>query len=133
MRRGRISLIIAVTALVLGFAVWAAAANWVLLGTRTVAFVTDQDTIWVGAGMGMFNAVKLHVVDTGVNFDRLTIVFGNGETVDEPIRAFIPAGGYTRDIQLPGESRYIKEIIMYYQTQPGSVDRAQVEAWGIRY
>ena len=133
MKKGRMCSIIALAALlVLGAAIWASADDWVLLGTRTVALGADRDEIWVGEGMGTFKAIKLHVVDRGVEFDRLLVAFRNGRTVEAGIRAFIPAGGYTRDIDLPGRERFISRVVMYYTTRPGTLDRAVVEVWGLR-
>jgi hypothetical protein len=118
--------------LVLTVALGAFADDWVLLGKKTVALGADRDEIWVGSGEGTFKAIKLYVIDKGVQFDRLEVVFRNGRTVEEWIRAFIPAGGETRVIDLPGRERFISKIILYYTTRPGTLDRAQVEAWGLR-
>ena len=72
------------------------------------------------------------MIDRGVEFDRLLVVFRNGQTVEAQIREFIPAGGETRVIDLPGRNRVIARIIMYYTTRPGTLDRAEVEVWGLR-
>ena len=42
------------------------------------------------SGEGTFKAIKLRVVDTGVEFDRLVVVFRNGRTVEEWIRDVHP-------------------------------------------
>jgi len=133
MKKGRICSIIALSALlVLAASIWASADDWVLLGTRTVALANDRDTIWVGEGMGTFKALKLRVVDRGVEFDHALVTFGNGRTVEAQIRSFIPAGGETRVLDLPGRERFISNIVMYYTTRPGTLDRAQVQVWGLR-
>jgi hypothetical protein len=133
MRKATICVVIAVTCLTaLAVALVASADDWVLLGKRTVALSADRDEIWVGEGEGRFKALKLRVIDTGVEFDRAVIVFGNDQTIEAPIRDFIPAGGSTGVFDLPGGNRVIKKIIMHYTTRPGTLDRAEVELWGLR-
>lgn len=118
--------------LVLSFALCAFADDWVLIGKRTVALGSDRDEIWVGSGEGTFKAIKLRVIDKGVEFDRLLIVLRNGRTIEASIREFIPAGGETRSIDLPGRERVITKVIMHYTTRPGTLDRAEVEVWGLK-
>lgn len=117
--------------LVLVAVVGAVADDWELLGRKTVALGADRDEIWVGTGEGTFKAIKLRVVDTGVEFDRLLVVLRNGRTIDVSIRDFIPAGGETRVIDLPGRERYITKVILHYTTRPGTLDRAEVQLWGL--
>ncbi len=133
MRRKTALLVVTLSCLlVLSAALCAYADEWVFLGKRTVALSADRDEIWVGSGEGTFKAIKLRVLDKGVEFDRLLVVLRNGRTVEASIREFIPAGGETRVIDLPGRERFITKIIMHYTTRPGTLDRAEVEVWGLR-
>jgi hypothetical protein len=118
--------------LVLIAALWACAEDWVFLGSKTVSLLTERDEI-IASGQGMFQGLRLEVKNTGVEFDSLQILFGNGEKIDVPIREYIPAGGHTRVIDLPGNKRFIHKIIMFYKTSPGNLIPAQVEAWGVKY
>ena len=118
--------------LVVVLAFSALADDWVFLGRRTVALSGDVDEILVTASEGTFKALQLRVRDTGVQFDRVVVVFRNGRTAEAAIRDFIPAGGSTRVFNLPGRERVITKIILHYTTRPGTLDRAEVEAWGLR-
>ncbi len=118
--------------LVLATALCAFADDWVMIGKKVVALGQDRDEIWVGAGEGTYKAIKLRVVDKGIEFDRLLVVFRNGKTAEASIRQFIPAGGETRVIDLPGRNRIISKIIMNYTTRAGTLDRAEVEVWGLK-
>ena len=131
-KRTAFSVVALASLLVLLAASWAWADDWVLLGRKMVALGDDRDEIWVTSSMGTFKAIKLQVIDKGVEFDRLLVILRNGRTIEEPIRQFIPAGGSTRVIDLPGRERVITKIIMHYTTRPGTLDRAEVEAWGLR-
>jgi hypothetical protein len=134
MLRRKVLLIVTLASLlVLSVALSACAENWGYLGSRTVSLLTERDEIMVTASEGMFNAMRLEVKNTGVEFDSLEIVFGNGKKIDVPIREYIPAGGRTRVIDLPGNNRYIRKIIMFYKTVPGNIVPAVIEAWGVKY
>jgi hypothetical protein len=108
------------------------ADDWVLLGTRTVALSADRDVIYVGADEGLFKALRFTVRDNGVQFERIVVEFRNGRTVERVFHEFVAAGVTTRAFDLPGHDRVIRKIVFYYTTRPGTLDRAQVEAWGLR-
>jgi hypothetical protein len=120
--------------LILTLALTAEAARdrWVLLGRKTVSFGAERDVVRVSGWRGDFKKIQLHVRETGVHFADLNVVFANGRTVDVPIRSFIPEGGRSRVIDLPGRSREIQRITMIYATRIGARDKALVEVWGLR-
>ncbi len=118
-------------ALLLSAAAAAQAADWELLGTRTVERRTDRDEIKVKAKEGTFRAIKLRVRRRGIELKDLKVHFGNGEVHDVLVRRFIPAGGQTRDIDLPGGARAIEKVVFYYQTRGRGRQRAVVELWGL--
>jgi hypothetical protein len=110
----------------------AARDRWVLLGRKTVSFGAERDVVRVTGWRGDFKKIQLYVRETGVHFADLNVVFANGRTVDVPIRSFIPEGGRSRVIDLPGRSREIQRITMVYATRIGARDKALVEIWGLR-
>lgn len=108
------------------------AADWELLGSRTAERRTDRDEIEVKAKEGTFRAIKLRVRRAGVELKDLRIHFGNGGVHDVRVRRFIPAGGETRTIDLPGGARVIEKVVLYYQSRGRGKKRALVELWGMR-
>jgi hypothetical protein len=72
------------------------------------------------------------VRETGVHIADVNVVFANGRTVDVPVRSFIPEGGRSRVIDLPGKSRVIQRITLVYATRIGARDKALVDVWGLR-
>jgi hypothetical protein len=108
------------------------ADQWVKLGERTVNFKADTDEIDVGGSEGKFKRIKLKVEGGAVHFNQVVVVFGNNERFDVPITDNIPAGGETRRIDLPGEARNIKKIILKYKTHAGSYDKAIVTVMGMK-
>ena len=105
--------------------------RWEKLGERSVDFKTDKDVIRA-AGKGTFTRLKFRVKGNDVEFKKVIVKFANGSSQELKIRQFIPAGGETREIDLRGNKRIIKEIVFYYKTtknnnnnhgRPGSGDR----------
>lgn len=110
----------------------AARDRWVLLGRKTVSFGAERDVIRVTGWRGEFKRLQLYVRETGVHIADMNVVFANGRTVDVPLRSFIPEGGRSRVIDLPGKSREIQRITLVYATRIGARDKALVEVWGLR-
>lgn len=106
--------------------------NWLELGAQQVDFRAEKDEIVVGRQGGAFRQIKLVVEDAGVHFNDVVVVFGNGDRFDVPIRDNIAAGEETRAIDLPGEARAIKKIILKYKTRQGAGDKATVRVLGYR-
>jgi hypothetical protein len=111
-------------------AAWA--ATWERLGTRTVLLVNDTDIVPVTFLRGTFRQIQLRVKGNGVYMNALTVTFSNRQTVNLPVRNFIPAGSQTRAINLPGGSRSISFVRLDYRSAPNSRGRATVEVWGRR-
>lgn len=109
----------------------AAGGDWEHLGEREVRWRVERDVIPVTAKEGRFTKIKLAVRGNGIHFLDLKVEFGNGETVDVPVRAAIPENGETRTIDLPGEARVIKQVTFAYETAgPRGGGRATVHLWG---
>ncbi len=109
----------------------AAVPQWTLIGSKTVSWFVDQDTIQVGQWRGSFRKIQLKVRGIGVHFYDLKVFFHNGGVQDVAIRRYIPAGGTTRIIDLNGGARFIQQIRMTYR-KPLIILPAVVDVWGRR-
>ena len=103
------------------------AAGWTLLGQRVVQG-GDHDTIRVGKREGKFTALTVVVEGSELEMHDMKITFGNGETMDPKIRHFFKENSLTRQIDLPGNERFIKSIDFAYSNLPGG-GRAKVQVW----
>ncbi len=103
---------------------------WDTIGSRTVGFAVDRDSI-SGRGEGRFRAVRLCVARTGVTFRDVTVVFGNGERQDLPVRRFVTAGSCTQPFNLSGDARMIREVSMVYNARPNFRGQAVVTLQGM--
>ncbi|MBN8478737.1 MAG: hypothetical protein J0L91_07205 [Burkholderiales bacterium] len=110
----------------------ARAERWIVLGRREVNLGADHDEIPVTSERGKFRAIKLRVRERGVQFAHMTVIFGNGRRFEVLLRDFIPAGGESRIVDLPGSDRTVNRVILRYTTRPGSAERAEVVLWGLQ-
>ena len=104
--------------------------TWQLLGSQKVGFGVDRDVIRVGRQDGRFRAIKLRVLGNDIEMLDLKVVYGNGQTDDFPVRQFIRKNSETRDIDLKGNTRFIREVQMTYKSRPSFRGRATVEVYG---
>ncbi len=107
-------------------AVSATSASAATLGCRKVGFIKDVDVIPVGRSAGRFRAIQLRVSRNDIEMRDLKIVYGNGQVDDVPVRSLIRAGQATRWIDLKGNQRFIKEVVMTYASRPSFRGQATV-------
>ena len=103
---------------------------WELLGTKKVNYGVDRDEIDVTAREGFFTGLKLKVKRSPINMHKLAVHFGNGEVEEIELRQNFRAGGESRIIDLPGNKRIIRKIVIWYDTKNLAVGKGLVEIWG---
>lgn len=106
--------------------------QWVHLGTAKVNGRADYDEIPVTGSRGDFKAIKLFVQQEGIEFDRVVVHYGNGNTDRMDIRKFIPAGSETRVLDLAGGDRVIRKVVFYYKSNPMTSRKGKVLLYGRR-
>lgn len=104
--------------------------RWELLGSRSVGFVVDKDTIRVGADKGAFKQLVLVVRKNAIHLDRVTVIFGNGDRQTIRVDDNLRDGERTRPLDLEGDARVIREIEMVYRSRPSFKGEAIVEVYG---
>ncbi len=122
----RFALTLGAAALAVAAASVSTGASAAQLGCRAVGFIKDTDVIPVGRDAGRFRAIQLQVIGNAIEMRDLKIVYANGSVDDVPVRANIRAGQATRWIDLKGDKRFIKEIIMTYASKPSFKGQARV-------
>lgn len=106
--------------------------SWQQLGFTTVDFKADRDVIIV-TGADHFRKLKFKVQDNAVNMLCMLVVYENGAPDKMDLRFLIPAGGESRVLDLRGNSRRIRKVEFWYQSQrPGFRGKAKVWLWGIK-
>ena len=106
------------------------ARPWELLGVKKVNYGLDRDEIDVTASEGMFTGLKLKVKHSPINMHRLAVHFGNGEVQEFDLRENFRAGSESRILDLTGNRRVIRKIVIWYDTKNLAVGKGMVEVWG---
>ena len=88
--------------------------SMVNLGNAHIDGGSDHATIKLGRDDGTFSAIQLRISGGAVNFERLSVHYGNGATEEIQVRIRIPDGGRTRIIDLPGSGRILQSIDIWY-------------------
>lgn len=108
------------------------AQSGVYLGSLTFKDRAEYDLFeWIRKDH--FSRVQFRVSGAAVDFRRVVVVFGNGESRDLKIRQRIAAGGKTRWIDLRGGSSNIKTIKFWFK--PASVRKkkgSRVSVYALR-
>jgi hypothetical protein len=107
-------------------------AQWTHLGSAKVHGHADHDEIVVTALEGDFSAIRLAVENEGIHFEKVVVHFGNGKKQELAIRDFIPAGGETRALDLPGRDRVINKVTLYYKGNAATERKGKVVLYGRR-
>lgn len=93
----------------------AQAQAWERLGSRTVSDKMENDSV-SGVGEGRFSQIRLCVARRAVHFRDVDVVFGNGGKQDVKVRKRIGPGACTRAIDLKGNKRRVRRVVMRYET-----------------
>jgi hypothetical protein len=91
--------------------------EWELLGTRRVSFAADRDVVEVGAREGVFNALKIEVVDGDLEMFNVRVTFGDGSTWSPDTRLTFVQGSRSRTIDLPGAARVVRRVEFFYRSR----------------
>src|SRR5580698_5982708 len=123
-----------VALIAIGFLAFAGPASalegWERLGTRSVEFRGDQDTIVVGRREGRFRAILIEVTNGAIEMDNVRVVFGNGAAFSPRTRLVFNEGERSRAIDLPGDARLIRSVTFSYRSLRSGEGRATVVLYG---
>lgn len=109
----------------------ALAQRWEYLGEANVDGAVDHDNIVVTGRRGAFRAIQIRVQRAPIEFDRVVVHYGDGESEPIHIRNRIPAGGQTRVIDLPGNRRIIRSVEFWYARASRSRRKPKVRLFGM--
>ncbi len=101
----------------------------VLLAAEHIGFATDTQVIPVGAKVGKFRRIRLHVVDNDIVLNSLEVRYGDGGADTRDINAKIRRNQTTDWFELAGD-RFVREIRLRYETRPNFRGQARIEAFG---
>ncbi len=106
-------------------------SKWRIIGQKEAAYGPDRDVLFV-KGNDIFSAVKIKVVDAGLNMKDMDIHFENGQIQHVPLQKNFHQGEESRVIDLPGNKRRIEKITFLYDTKGVMKGKANVIVFGRR-
>ncbi len=106
--------------------------DWTHLGTKKVNFKLDRDVINVGVNDGRFSKLKLVVTGGSLNMHRMVVKYANGSQEEIELRHNFSRRSGSRVIDLKGQKRFIKQIVLVYDTKNYSTKRAKLRVFGRR-
>src|SRR5436190_21961615 len=105
---------------------------WNKIGETNVDFKINKDIVKV-SGEDAYKALRIKTTDATVHIESLQVVYQDGEPESIPIRFDFKANTESRDIELEGRKRKIKEIDFVYRTVPNwKGDHAHIEILGLK-
>ena len=119
----------AVALLVCVAAPMAHAEDWVYLGNAHVDGQHDHDNISVGDAAGRYRFLQIRMVNAPIQFDRIVVHYGNGDSQTLHVRDVIPAGGKSRAIKLQGD-RIVQSFELWYAKADPDSSKPELTLWG---
>ncbi len=104
--------------------------NWERLGTRTVEFSRDVDTITVGRAEGRFTAIAFEVDGGMVEMRNVRVIFGDGQAFSPPTQLILDDQEVSNAIDLPGPGRIIRSVTFNYRSVRAGQARATITLYG---
>ena len=106
--------------------------GWHKIGELHVDFKSDKDVLKV-PGEQRYKALRIKAVDAAVHIERMQVVYANGAPDDIAIRYDFKKGEESRDIDLKGEDRNIKEISFVYRSGSNTrEEKAHIQVFGLK-
>lgn len=90
-----------------------------VVGTETVTRADRRVRFDVGRREGRFGAIRFKAEDGDVRIQDVRITFGNGETQKVTVEERLDAGEMTAVIDLEGEQRFIRDIVVEARPRRG--------------
>lgn len=105
--------------------------GWTQVGARQVDFRSDHDVIQA-EGTRRFNSILIAVEGADVEISNVSVNFANGEHFNPELRLVFEGNSRSRMIDLPGETRDIRNIEFTYRTlrRGGAGEKAIVRVYG---
>jgi hypothetical protein len=103
--------------------------GFTLIGSQSVDGKKDRDIYNVGRKVGRMDVLVVVVKGSDLEMQDFVVNFDNGDKWEPKIRHTFKEGTASRQIDLPGSDRYIKNIEVRYGNLPGG-GKAVVELYG---
>lgn len=115
--------------ILLATSVFANKSNWEKLGEVNADVSMDRVTINC-SNKGTFKAIKVKVQGATVEFDRVLVKYTTGALDDLRFAQTLNSGQESGPLDLRGNRRTIKEVILYIKAEPKGNDKGKGKGHG---
>jgi hypothetical protein len=105
-------------------------AHFILLAHGEIAFRAARAVIPVPPAAPAVKRLIIVAKVNDIDFTHVRVVFADGPAFERPDRALISPGRDSIVIDVPGDRRKVREVIVQYQNFRQTARRALVEIWG---
>ncbi|MCC6575553.1 MAG: hypothetical protein IT462_17375 [Planctomycetes bacterium] len=101
-----------------------------LIGKRDIPLDIDHDMIDVDKKDGTFTSIIIEVESSDLEMYNIKVTFGNDEKFSPDVRHEFKENSRSRQIDLPGEARYLKLVEFWYKSKRDFKGKSTVKLWG---
>jgi hypothetical protein len=106
--------------------VFAAKSGWTQLGSAVADFKTERDRITAGGSQGAFREIMFVVDGSALEMRDIVVTFGDGSRFSPDTRARFEEASRSRNIDLPGDKRVIRQVEFAYRSLDKRTGRATI-------
>ncbi|MFT3986444.1 hypothetical protein [Aestuariivirga sp.] len=89
--------------------------NWRLIGSVTFDDPWQRSVVVIPQGVGPLDALRFDVKGADLEVGNVTVTYGNGQSVDVPVRSIFKGNSTSRAIPLGGQPRQVKQVTVLYR------------------
>jgi hypothetical protein len=104
--------------------------GWTQLGSTVADFKAERDRINVGGSQGAFREIMIAVDGSALEMRDIVVTFGDGSRFSPDLRARFEEGSRSRNINLPGDKRVIRQVEFAHRSLDPRTGRATVTLYG---
>lgn len=101
--------------------------GWIKLGTQTVSPGVDHDVLMVTEIQQTYNHLKIKVSKAPVHLRNIDIIYNDNTSESHLIERQLKKGASSRNLDLMGYGRVIKQVIFIYSGRNSGKGAAQLE------
>lgn len=133
MNRRSLALIVLSFILALSFAACAPKLipdGWIEIARAEIAFSTTRAVLPVPPSTPPVKRLIVVALINDIDFTHIRVLFENGTSFERPDRARISPDRDSIVLDLPGERRKVREVVVQYHNVRQTARRAVVSVWG---
>lgn len=104
--------------------------DWILLARQEIAFVSTSVVITVPPAAPPVKRVRIVPRMNDIGITRVKVLLEDGVDVERTDRVTLLANRETIALDLPGDARRVREVVVEYYNDKKTVHRAVIEIWG---